>query len=41
MEDRSGVTRGTIDELPSSDLQGIQIKGENDVTPSIMHELHS
>ena len=37
----SGVTRSTIDELHSSDIQGDQMEGESCVTRSIIDELHS
>ena len=32
MESQSGVTRGIIDELHSSDIEGDQREGENGVT---------
>ena len=41
MEGESGVTRSTIDELHSSDIQGVQIEVESAVTRSIIEELHS
>ena len=41
MESETGVTRGIIDELHSSDIQGDQISGESVVTRSIIDELHS
>ena len=31
MEDESGVTRGIVDELHSSDIQGDQTEGESGV----------
>ena len=40
MEAESGVTRSIIDELDSSDIQGVQIEGESGVTRSIIDELH-
>ena len=36
MDGESGVTRSTIDELHSSDIQGDQIEGGNGVTRSII-----
>ena len=39
MEGESGVTGTIIDELHSWDIQGDQIKGEGDVTRSIIDEL--
>ena len=41
MERGSGVTRGVIDELHFSDIQGYQMEGENIGTRSIIDELHS
>ena len=41
MEGESGVTRGIIDELHSSDIQGDQMEDESGVTRSIIDELHS
>ena len=41
MEGESGVTRSTIDELHSSDIQGDKMKGESGVTRSVIDELHS
>ena len=41
MEGESVVTRSTIDELHSSDIQGDQIEGEGGVTRSIVEEFHS
>ena len=41
MEGESGVTRGIIVELHSSDMQLDQMEGENSVTRSIIDELHS
>ena len=41
MEGESGVTRGIIDELHSSDIQGDQMEGESGVTRSIIDELRS
>ena len=40
MEGESGVTRSIIDELHSSDIQGVQIEGESGVTRSIIEGLH-
>ena len=41
MEGQSGVTRGIIDELNSSDIQGYQMERESGVTPSIIDEIYS
>ena len=41
MEGGSGVTRSTIDELHSWDVQGDQMEGESGVTGSVTDELHS
>ena len=41
MEGASGVPRSIIDELPSSDIQGDQMKRESGVTGSNIDELHS
>ena len=41
MESESGVTRGIIDELQSSDIQEVQMEGESAVTRSIHEALHS
>ena len=41
MEGESGVTRGIIDELHSSSIQGDQMEGESGVTRSIIDELYS
>ena len=41
MEGESGVTRGIIGELLSSDIQGDQNEGEIGVTRTIIDELHS
>ena len=41
MGGESGVTRGIINELHSSDIQGDQREGESGVTRSIIDELHS
>ena len=41
MEGESAVTRSSIDELHSSDIQGDQMEGESGVTRSIIDELHS
>ena len=41
MEGESGVTRGIMDELHSSDIQRYQMEGESDVNRSIIDELHS
>ena len=41
MEGGSGVTRGIIDELHSSDNQGDQMEGESCVSRSIIDETHS
>ena len=41
MEDESGVTRGIVDELHSSDIQVDEVEGENGVTRGIFEELNS
>ena len=41
MEGESGITRGVIDELHSSNIQGDQREGESCVTRSNSDELHS
>ena len=41
MEGESGVTRNTIDELHSLDIQGYLMEGEIAVIRSIIDELHS
>ena len=41
MEGESGVTRGIIDELHSSYIQGYEMEGESGVTRSLIDELHS
>ena len=41
MEGESGVSRGIIDQLHSSDIQGDQMECESGVTPSVLDELHS
>ena len=41
MECQNGVTRGMIDEIHSSVIQGDQMEGENGVTRSIIDEIHS
>ena len=41
MEDESVVTRSIIDDLNSSDIQGVELEGESSVTRSIIDELHS
>ena len=41
MEGESGDTRSIIEELHSSDIQGVQMEGESGVTQSIIEELHS
>ena len=41
MEIESSVTRSTIDELHSSNIQRDQMEGENGVTRSVIDELHS
>ena len=41
MEAERGVTRSIIDELHSSDSQGVQMEGESGVIRSITDELHS
>ena len=41
MESQSGVTRGIMDELHSSDIQRDKMEGEGDVTQSIIEKLHS
>ena len=40
MEGESGVTRSIIDEIHSSDIQGVQMEGESGITRSIIDELH-
>ena len=41
MECKTGVTRGIIDELHSSDFQGDQMEGEGGVIRSIIDDVHS
>ena len=41
MEDEIGVTRGIIDKLHSSDIQGDKTEGESGVPRSIIDEHHS
>ena len=41
MESESGATRSNIDELHSSDIQGVQMEGESGFTRSVIVELHS
>ena len=41
MEGESGVTRSIIDELYSSDIQGVQMEAEGGVTRGIIDELDS
>ena len=41
MEGENGVTRSSIEELHSSDIQEHQMEGESGVTRSIIDELHS
>ena len=41
MEGENGETRSIIEELHSSDIQGVQMEGESGVTQSIIEELHS
>ena len=41
MEDERGITRSTIDELHSSDIQGDQMEEESGVTRNIIDDLHS
>ena len=41
MEGESGVTRSSIDDIHSSDVQGDKIEGESGVTGSLIDELHS
>ena len=41
MEAEIGVTRSIIDELHSSDIQGVQMEGESGFTRSFIDELHS
>ena len=41
MEGESGVTRSIIDELDSSDMQGVQMEGESGVNGSLIDELRS
>ena len=40
MEGESGVTRSTIDEIHSWDIQGDKIQGKIGVTRSIIEDLH-
>ena len=40
MEGESGVTRGIIDEIHSSEIQQDRIKGESGVNRSIIAQLH-
>ena len=40
MEGESGVTQSIIDELHSSDIQGVQMESASGVTPSILDESH-
>ena len=41
MEGGRGVTRSIINQLYSSDIQGVQLEGESVVTRIIFDELHS
>ena len=41
MEGESGITRGIVDEIHSSDIHGEQREGESGVTRSINDQLHS
>ena len=41
MEGESGVTRNTVDELHSFDIQGDQMETESGLSRSIIHDLHS
>ena len=41
MESESGVTRGIIDELHSSDIQGDQMEGKGGVIRGVIDEIHS
>ena len=41
MEGESGVTRSSIDDIHSSDVQGDKIEGESGVTGSLIDELDS
>ena len=41
MEGESGVTRGIMDELHSSDIQGYEMEGESDVARIIIDDLRS
>ena len=41
MARESGVTQSIIDELPSWDIQGDQVKGESGVTRIIIDEIYS
>ena len=41
MEGESGVTRSTIDQLLSSDIEGDHMEGESGITRIIIDELHS
>ena len=38
MEGESGVTRSIVDELHSSDIQGLQMEGESGVTRNIIDQ---
>ena len=41
MEGDSGVTRSTIEELHSLDIEGDQMAGENGVSQSMINEFQS
>ena len=41
MQGESGVTRGIIDQLHSSDIQRDQMEGESGVARRLIDELHS
>ena len=41
MAGESYVTRSIMDELHSSDMQGVQMEGGSGVTRSVIDELHS
>ena len=41
MEGESGVTRSTIDELYSWNIQGVQMERESVVTQSIIEDIRS
>ena len=41
MEGERGVTRSIIDQLHSSDIQGVQKESESGVTLSVIDDIHS